>query len=79
MGPLYALFSRSLMNAQGEFVGLANFAAYISSGGITTAAYLSRFGWRRLSIGRRDFLQFYGCFTLSHALNYRAAICCVFC
>ncbi|EKO3791797.1 putative 2-aminoethylphosphonate ABC transporter permease subunit [Vibrio metschnikovii] len=41
LGPLYALFSRSLMNAQGEFVGLANFAAYISSGGITTAAYHS--------------------------------------
>ncbi len=43
LGPLYALFSRSLMDGQGQFVGLANFHAYISSGGITTAAYHSVF------------------------------------
>ncbi len=43
LGPLYALFSRSLMNPQGEFVGLSNFSAYIASGGITHAALNSLF------------------------------------
>lgn len=37
LAPLYSLLSKSVENKDGDFVGLANFAHYLSSGGIESA------------------------------------------
>ncbi len=41
--PLYALLSKSVLNARGEFVGLANFAAYFANPILVTSLFNSLF------------------------------------
>ncbi len=41
--PLYALLSKSVLNARGEFVGLANFAAYFANPILVTSLFNSVF------------------------------------
>ncbi len=43
MAPLWAMFSKSLHNSQGEYIGLANYATYLTNPALTQSIYNTLF------------------------------------